>query len=84
MATRSAKRNSVFGWLWFSCKVLIAGAVLGVLLGWLKSNVDPDFRWFAYPTAFLVWLAVSIALVFGAPMRSLRNRRHAKRSNSDA
>ncbi len=59
------RKKTAVDWLWLFVKVAAAGAVLGFGAGWLKDNVTPEVRWFIYPMSFVLFLAISILLVFG-------------------
>ena len=77
------QRHSLAQWVWFLCKVLIAAAVLGWVMSWLKQNIDSAAYWFVYPAAFLLWLSVSVPLVFNVPLRFLRSAGGQKRHDRD-
>jgi hypothetical protein len=55
--------------LWLFIKVALMGATLGLGAGWLKDNFASDVHRFIYPLSFVVFLAVSIPLVFGVRIK---------------
>ncbi len=63
------RKNTALDWLWLFIKVALMGATLGLGAGWLKDNVASDVHRFIYPLSFVVFLAVSIPLVFGVRIK---------------
>jgi hypothetical protein len=63
------RKSTALDWLWLFIKVALMGAILGLGAGWLKDNVAPDVRWLVYPLFFVIFLAISIPLVFGVRIK---------------
>ena len=63
------RKNTTMDWLWLFAKIAVAGAALGFSAGWLKEYVAPESRWFIYPAFFVLFLAISIPLVFGVRIK---------------
>lgn len=76
------RKKTAVDWLWLIVKVAAAGAVLGFGAGWLKDNVTPEVRWIIYPMSFVLFLAISIPVVFGVRLK-LSGLKRAKRSHEE-
>lgn len=81
-SSHDKRRNTTVDWLWLFVKVVLAGAALGLGAGWLKDNVAPEARWFIFPMSFVLFLAVSIPLVFGVRIK-IPGLKRAKRTHEE-